>query len=113
MTERDYSSSNSEDEKYSDEEEINDIQTLLEDLKPYQFEPEAESLEEASEEDSEEDSNEEEENMSENRAGKEGWCQCKKCHIEEREIDCLCCKELPELQDETYDGKFLAQTFSL
>ena len=31
------------------------------------------------------------------RAGSNVWCYCDQCHCEEREIACLCCKEVAVL----------------
>ena len=80
---------NSSEEEYSDSasESEEDITTLLSDigLEPYKFEPERKRVEP----------------QGNSRAGSNVWCYCDQCHCEERQIDCLCCKEVAALGNES------------
>ena len=46
------------------------------------------------------------------RAGNKNWCQCGLCsENEEREIDCLCCREVDAIEDEKFTGLFISIFF--
>ena len=92
--------------------EISETDEDLEDLKenfkamnlePYQFEPtkEVENTNKESEINIDEKSFCSEELP---RAGHVGWCMCKNCQVELREIDCLYCKEVDAIPDEKNSG---------
>ena len=41
------------------------------------------------------------------RVGKCNWCECRKCSgIKEREIDCLCCREVTAIDDEKFTANY-------
>ena len=77
---------------------VEKIVEIMKTLKPYQFEPEQEVPETGIDE-SDTEIIEEEGRYDENtaRAGCSYQCLCLKCIDEEREIHCLCCKELSVL----------------
>ena len=33
------------------------------------------------------------------------WCSCKNCHLENREIDCLCCQDVASIDEQKFEGK--------
>ena len=33
------------------------------------------------------------------------WCSCKNCHLENREIDCLCCQDVAAIDEQKFVGK--------
>ena len=41
----------------------------------------------------------------EDRIGKKDWCNGGECHVEEREVDCLCCQEELAISEEKFNGK--------
>ena len=43
-------------------------------------------------------------NITVERTGNLLWCDCSKCSIEEREIDCLCCHEVSAISEEQFSG---------
>lgn len=104
----DFSSNESE----SDVEEINE---MLVNLQPYHFEPEDDSDgEETSDESSEGDPSDND--IPGPRVGNKEWCKCGYCKKETRQIDSLCCIEVPAIDEEKFEGKkciTLAEEFNL
>ena len=85
-----------------DEEEfavINELCSSFNNLKPYEFEPSDEYTSDSSSEFIESKSSEHE-----NRVGNTSWCSCEKCCIETREVDCLCCKEVPAISEKQFEN---------
>ena len=74
-------------------------------LQPYQFEPERES---GSESESEVNNDINEKSTTKHLeacVGNCNWCECGKCSgIEERDLDCLCCREVAAIDDEKFTG---------
>ena len=78
-------------------------------LEPYRFEPTKVS---SCATNSFEETDEEKENdhfkcskpASENRCGTQSWCTCTHSHVEVREIDCLCCKEVEASEESKFEG---------
>ena len=33
------------------------------------------------------------------------WCSCKNCHLENREIDCMCCQDIADIDEQKSEGK--------
>ena len=33
------------------------------------------------------------------------WCSCKNCHLENREIDSLCCQDVAAIDEQKFEGK--------
>lgn len=92
------------------EDDLDDIIENLGDLQiqPYQFEPEKIDFVVDFEKDKNEKTNEGEAINDENTAERTGnilWCNCTQCSVEQREIDCLCCQEVPAISEEQFDGK--------
>ena len=88
------------------EEELGESFSTLS-LEPYRFEPTKVS---SSATNSVEETNEEKKKhfkcskpASENRCGTLSWCTCTHCHVELREIDCLCCKEVEALEESKFE----------
>ena len=76
-----------------DEEEIEEISASFSGLQPYQLEPGRVVITGSENDKSSEEGQSGSEQGEEVRAGDTAWCQCDKCHREEREIDSLCCQE--------------------
>jgi len=100
----------SENEEQFDK-EIRDITEMMNEFRPYIFEPEKEvsstsQTSSSNEDESENDGNDEDcgEINDENvRVGKLNWCKCELCSYENREIDCLCCQEVDALNSKFDD----------
>ena len=45
------------------------------------------------------------------RAGNKKWCECKKCEVEQREIDAVCCREYWEITEEMFEVKYKSLIF--
>ena len=82
--------------------EIEEITEMLNNLRPYQFEPEVEESEESTDDDEIESSDEV--SGARERIGNIDWCTCGSCYVENRDIDCLCCKEVPAISETQFDG---------
>ena len=78
-------------------------------LQPYSFEPERlDVMSSGSDSDDASGKEEGEEGVEvelENRVGRKDWCNCGDCRVEEREVDCLCCKEELAISEEKFNGK--------
>ena len=105
----------SEEELYSEEEEVDSDQfdpipdkslcTKFMGLQPYSFEPERDQASRVpAEVDESFPPNIEMEEISEARAGNKDWCLCEACQVEERNLDCLCCHEEASITDKKFDG---------
>ena len=44
------------------------------------------------------------------RVRRNNWCLCNECRKEEREIDCLCCRDVAAISESQYKGQ---QNFSI
>ena len=33
------------------------------------------------------------------------WCCCKNCHLENQEIDCMCCQDIALIDEQKFEGK--------
>ena len=102
-------SETSENENESEEEDNEEvIAEILGNLQPYQYEPENdnESSDSASESDilPDELSSDDEDDVN-RRSGNKEWCHCGTCKKKIREIDCLCCQEVPAISDESLKVK--------
>ena len=87
----------------SDEEK--ELCSTLLSLQPYQFEPERESGSESESEVNNDINKESTAKYLEARVGNCIWCECGKCGaIEEREVDCLCCREVAVIDEEKFTG---------
>ena len=67
-------------------------------LAPYDYDESSED------ETSSNDTTSENENDQLGRVGNKDWCNCGQCKMEIREIDSLCCTEVPPILDK-YEGK--------
>ena len=92
-------------ESESDQEGIEEMDNLLQDLAPYQFEPEETSDENESSESEDDSDEDEEEDIQEERRGNTNWCKCSSCKRELRGIDSLCCTEVAAINEEKFEGK--------
>ena len=91
-----------DDEEELSDSEMEELSKMVENLKPYQFEPEIDGSDEDIDQYESEESND---NINvESRIGKTGWCSCGKCRVEGREIDCLCCREVQNIREKQFDG---------
>ena len=112
------------DESSSDEEQENvydGMDELMGNLARYDYEPERailssnEETESSEDEASSNDATSENENGQLGRVGNKNWCKCGQCKTEIREIDSLCCTEVPAISDK-FEGKkciTLAHEFEL
>ena len=83
---------------------------LMGNLAPYDYQPERAILSSNEETESSEDETSSNDATSENkndqlgRVGNKDWCKCGQCKTEIREIDSLCCTEVPAILDK-FEGK--------
>ena len=94
---------------YSDSSEVGDVNTGcdFQNLQPYQLEPEKQNQANSFQCGHSPDKPK----SLQNRVGNIGWCQCGKCHVETREINCLCCKDLVTLDELKFEGKLFYVIF--
>ena len=111
---------NSSDEKQ--ENAYDGMNELMGNLAPYDYEPEltisssSEETESSENETSSNDATSENENDQLGRVGNKDWCKCGQCKREIREIDSLCCTEVPAIIEDKFEGKkciTLAHEFKL
>ena len=95
---------------------------LMGNLAPYDYEPEraiscsSEETESSENETSSNDATGENENDQLGQVGNKDWCKCGQCKREIREIDSLCCTEVPAIIEDKFEGKkciTLAHEFEL
>ena len=106
-----YFSPASDSDLTASEDDLDDLNINLEDLQiqPYQFEPEKTNFP-ANQDDpdtsveNKKAEPEKSKNITVERTGNLLWCDCSKCSIEEREIDCLCCHEVSAISEEQFSG---------
>ena len=111
---------NSSDGQENDYEEMNE---LLGNLAPYDYEPEQaisseerDSSDYESSSDSSDSSENENEDLQLGRVGNKEWCNCDQCKREIRDVDSLCCTEVAAIVEEKFEGKkcvTLAKEFEL
>ena len=100
------SSSNEEHEN-----EYDGMNELMGNLAPFDYDPEraisssSEETESPENEASSNDATSENENAQLGRVGYKGWCKCGQCKREIREIDSLCCTEVPAIIEDKFEGK--------
>ena len=109
----------------SDEEQENEcdgMNQLMGNLAPYDYEPEraitssSEETESSQNETPSNDGTREIENDQLGRLENKDWCKCGQCKREIREIDSLCCTEVPAITEDKFEGKkciILAHKFEL
>ena len=112
-------------ESSSDEEQENEydgINELMGNLALYDYEPEraisssSEETESSENETPSNDATSENENDQLGRVTNKDWCKCGQCKREIREIDSLCCTEVPAIIEDKFEGKkciTLAHEFEL
>ena len=76
---------------------------------PYQFEPEKEENTEDTLDNVESvpvnnGPNHETNTHELDRVARNNWCLCNECRKEEREIDCLCCRDVTAISESQYEG---------
>ena len=84
---------------------LSSIYQDMQNLRPYQFEPEN-NFNSPSDSNSDSDSSVEASQNYNNaqRIGNIIWCQCHCCVIEKRDIDCLCCQEEAAISEDKFEG---------
>ena len=101
-------------ESSSDEEQENEydgINELMGNLALYDYEPEraisssSEETESSENETPSNDATSENENDQLGRVANKDWCKCGQCKREIREIDSLCCTEVPAIIEDRFEGK--------
>ena len=101
-------------ESSSDEEHENEydgMNELIGNLAPFDYDPEraisssSEETESPENEASSNDATSENENAQLGRVGNKGWCKYGQCKREIREIDSLCCTEVPAIIEDKFEGK--------
>ena len=112
-------------ESSSDEEQENEydgMNELMGNLAPCDYQPEraisspSEDTESSENETSSNDATSENENDQLGQVGNKDWCKCGQCKREIREIDSLCCTEVPAIIEDKFEEKkciTLAHEFEL
>ena len=70
---------------------------MVDRFNPYMYEPEKDISSTSSSSLESDTSSSDGELNTDTRIGNLEWCLCQKCKKEDREIDCLCCQEIPAL----------------
>ena len=101
-------------ESSSDEEQENEydgMNQLMGNLAPYDYKPERAISSSSEETESSEDYTPGNDGTSENendqlgRVGNKDWCKCGQCKRDTREMDILCCTEVPAIIKDKFEGK--------
>ena len=97
--------------KEEQENEYDGINELMGNLAPYDYEPESAisswcvETESSENETPSDDATSENENNQLGQVGNKYWCKCGQCKREIREIDSLCCTEVPAIIEKKFEGK--------
>ena len=99
-----------ESDEFPSENELSDsLRERFSNILPYQFEPEKEenaedTLGNVGSVPVNNGPNQETNTHELDRVTRNNWCLCSECHKEEREIDCLCCRDVTAISESQYEG---------
>ena len=99
-----------EGDEFASENELSDsLQESFSNILPYRFEPEKvenveDTLDNVGSVPINNGPNQETNTHELDRATRNNWCLCNKCRKEERETDCLCCRDVTAISESQYEG---------